>query len=303
MMAEQVERYVALRQALGFTLRDAHRLLRHFARFVDERAETHLRATTALEWAAQAPSPNARHIRLGIVVRFARFLHAEDARHEVPARTPFPHVLRRIKPYIYTDDEIVALIAATGQIRQSYALRRQTYATLIGLIASTGLRISEALDLRVDDVLTGGVLRIEDSKFGKSRLVPLHPTAAAALRQYLDQRLGLVTSYDHLFLAARTARISSSMANYTFRRLLRLSGVGAGCARSPRIHDLRHTFATRALQRCGTSREAVGKHFVALSTYLGHVDIASTYWYLEASADLMADIAAAAEALVAGEGR
>lgn len=302
MLAEHVERYVTLRRTLGFQLRDAARALRHFARFADARDEPHLRADTAVQWAAGAPSPHARHIRLGMVVRFARFLHAEDQRHEVPARNHFLCTLPRIKPYIYTDDEICRLIEATGRIRQSYALRRQTYAALIGLLACTGMRISEALDLRVDDVLADGVLRIRRAKHGKSRLVPLHPTAAHALQQYLEQRLGLVTSYSHLFLAARTDRISSSMANFTFRRLLKLSGVGAGSARAPRVHDLRHTFATRALQRCPTDHKCVDRHLVALSTYLGHADIASTYWYLQASPELMSDLASVAERLVHGEG-
>jgi integrase len=173
---------------------------------------------------------------------------------------------------------------------------------LLGLIAATGLRISEALDLRLYDVLPDGVLQIRRTKFGKSRLVPLHPTAASALEYYLEERRGLAVTDDHVFLSAGNQRIASSTVEYTFRRIRRLAGIAPARTRPPRIHDLRHTFATRALEQCSTRREAVARHFVALATYLGHSDIAHTYWYLEATPELMIDIAAAAEALSAGEG-
>jgi integrase/recombinase XerD len=176
------------------------------------------------------------------------------------------------------------------------------YATLLGLIAATGLRVSEALDLRLDDVLPDGVLGIRQTKFGKSRLVPLHPTVVEALGRYLERRRRLAVTDDHVFLSAGNRRISSSMVSYTFRRVRRLAGIAPARPRPPRIHDLRHTFATRALEQCSTRREAVARHFVALATYLGHADIVHTYWYLEATPELMTHIAVAAERLVAGEG-
>ena len=152
------------------------------------------------------------------------------------------------------------------------------------------------------DVLPDGVLQIRRTKFGKSRLIPLHPTAVKALDQYLEQRRRLAVTDDHVFLSAGNQRISSSMVEYTFRRIRRLAGIAPSRTRPPRIHDLRHTFATRALEQCSTRREAVARHFVALATYMGHTDIAHTYWYLEATPELMTGIAAAAEALIAGEG-
>ena len=173
--------------------------------------------------------------------------------------------------------------------------------TLLGLIAATGLRVSEALDLLLDDVLSDGILRIRNTKFGKTRLVPLHPTVVDALGRYLDVRRKIATTDEHMFLSAGNTRITSSMVNFTFRRILVLSGVGSGAERRPRIHDLRHAFATRALEKCETHREAVGRHFVALATYLGHAEIANTYWYFEATAELMTDIATAAETLLAKE--
>ena len=173
---------------------------------------------------------------------------------------------------------------------------------MFGLIAATGLRVSEALDLRLGDVMPDGILRIRRAKFGKSRLVPLHPTATHALNRYLEERCQLAVTDDHVFLSAGGRRIAASTVGSTFHRVRRLAGIAPARTRQPRIVDLRHTFATRALERCSTRREAVARHFVALATYLGHADIANTYWYLEATSELLTDIAAAAEALIAREG-
>lgn len=303
MLTGHVERYISLRQALGFKLCDVARDLRAYARYAEARGDAYVRLSAAADWAEQAPSPMARHVRLRRVAGLARFLRAEDPAHEVPSTAVFHVAARRPLPYIYTPEQLTRMVAAAGLLRETYALRRRTYATLLGLIAATGLRISEALDLRLGDLLPGGVLRIERTKFGKSRLVPLHPTVEEALSRYLDERRQLAEANDHMFLSAGRRRISLSMADYTFRRVLQLGGVASGRERACRIHDLRHTFATRALQRCLIRRgEAVARHFVALATYMGHADIAHTYWYLEATPELMAGIAAAGEALMTGEG-
>jgi integrase/recombinase XerD len=300
MLMAHAERYISLRQRLGYKLEDVSRNLNMFARFATDRGETHVRVPTAGEWANEASSPQVRYIRLRDVARFARFLHAEDPNHEVPTKPVYAPVRRRL-PYIYTPLEISKIVGAANQLRKSYPLRQQIYGTLFGLVAVTGLRIAEALDLRLHDVLPDGILQIRRTKFGKSRLVPLHPTAAAALERYLDQRRRMAVTDDHVFLSAGNRRISSSMVEYTFRRILRLAGITPSRTRPPRIHDLRHSFATRALEQCSTNREAVARHFVALATYLGHTDIVHTYWYLEATPELMTGIAAAAEALLAGE--
>jgi integrase/recombinase XerD len=300
MLIAHAERYISLRQTLGFKLKDLSGNLSAFARFAVDRGDTHIRVATAVDWATEAPSPHTRYIRLRDVARLARFLHAEDPIHEVPTN-PFYAPTRRRLPYIYTPAEIIQLLEGAGRLRRSYPFRRQVYGTLLGLIAATGLRISEALDLRFCDVLPDGVLQIRRTKFRKSRLIPLHPTAVKALDQYLEQRRRLAITDDHVFLSAGNRRISSSMVEYTFRRIRRLAGIAPSRTCPPRIHDLRHTFATRALERCSTRREAVARHFVALSTYMGHTDIAHTYWYLEATPELMTSIAAAAEALITGE--
>jgi integrase len=179
-------------------------------------------------------------------------------------------------------------------------LRRQLYVTLFGLIAATGLRVSEALNLRLGDMLPGGVLHIRETKFNKSRLVPLHKSVVDALERYLDMRRRFAGSNDHLFLSTKGTALVYTTVNCTFRRVLQLANIAPGRTRRPRIHDLRHSFATRVLQQCGTERDAVARHFVALATYMGHADIAHTYWYLQATPELMTDIAAAAEALIAG---
>jgi integrase/recombinase XerD len=300
MLIAHVERYLSLRQTLGYKLRETSANLRAFAKFAIHRGDTLVRASTAVDWATEAPSPHARHVRLRNVAHLARFLHAEDPTHEVPSN-PFHTSTRRRLPYIYKRGEIVQLVGAASRLRESYPLRRQVYMTILGLIAATGLRISEALDLRLYDSLPDGVLQIRRTKFGKSRLLPLHPTAASALDRYLEQRRRLAVTDDHVFLSAGNQRIASSTVEYTFRRIRRLAGITATRTRPPRLHDLRHTFATRALEQCSTRREAVARHFVALATYMGHTDIAHTFWYLEATPELMTDIAAAAEALIAKE--
>lgn len=300
MLIAPVERYLSLRQALGFKLREVSMNLRAFARFAADRSETHIRAATAVAWATEASSPSARYVRLRDVVRLARFLHAEDPAHEVPSNL-FPAPKQRRLPYIYTPEEIARLVRAAQHLRETYPLRRRVYATLMGLIASTGLRISEALDLRLSDLLPEGVVLIRRAKFGKSRLVPLHPTAATALGHYLEARRQRVVTDDHLFLSAGDRRISSTTVGYTFARMRRLAGIAPARSRPPRIHDLRHTVATRALEQCPTDREAVARHFVALATYLGHTDIAHTYWYLEATPELMIGLADVAETLFGKE--
>jgi integrase len=301
MLIAHVERYISLRQTLGYKLREVAGNLRRFAKFAADRGDARVRLSTAVDWATKAPSPHARYVRMRDVAGFARFLRAEDPSHEVPAN-PFLATKRRRLPYIYAPEEIVQLVSAASRLRESYPLRRQIYGTLLGLVAATGLRISEALDLRLNDVLPGGVLQIQRTKFGKSRFVPLHPTAANAVDHYLEDRHQLAVTDDHVFLSAGNRRISSSTVEHTFHRIRRLAGIAPARTRPPRIHDLRHTFATRALAQCPTRREAVARHFVALATYLGHSDIAHTYWYLEATPNLMIDIAAAAEGLVAEEG-
>jgi integrase/recombinase XerD len=302
MLIADVDRYISLRQKLGFKLERLGRNLRAYAKFVADRGEKHVHVSTAEEWAGKASSPHVRYIRLRDVARLAHFLNAEDPTHEIPADLFRVPVHRRL-PYIYTQQEIVRLMEAAGRLRQSHPLRREVYVTMIGLMAATGLRISEVLNLCLEDILADGILQIRKTKFGKSRLLPLHPTAKTALDSYLRCRRGLATTDGHVFLSAGRRRIHATMADYTFSRIRNLAGIALTQSRRPRIHDLRHTFATRVLEKCPTQREAVSRQFVALSTYLGHSDIANTYWYLQATPELLTGIASATETLFTEEAR
>jgi len=303
-LSGDVDRYIALRRTLGYKLRKPARHLRAFAGYATSRGEAHIRTATVLAWATAAgQTQEARAERFRNVALFARFLHAEDPRHEVPARNPFAIRKTRPVPYIYTADEIASILDAAGKLRRQRPnpLRRELYITMFGLIAATGLRVSEAIALRVDDVWPDGVLHIRETKFCKSRLVPLHPTVVDALGRYLEKRGRIAADSDHLFPSVQHRALCPSTVNYTFRCLLRQANIAPGRKHQPRIHDLRHTFATRALEQCGAERGEVARHFVALSTYLGHVDIRQTYWYLQATPQMMTDIAAAAEMLVGSE--
>lgn len=300
MLSADVSRYLSLRRALGYKLIKAERHLLAFARFASERGESHVRAATVLTWLpTAAKTPNSMAHRLTNLIGFARFLHAEDPRHEIPL-ADIKRATNRPVPYIYTKDEIARILDIAGNLRlqKPNPLRRELYVTLFGLIAATGLRISEALALRLDDILPDGVLHIRETKFRKSRLVPLHATVMEALQGYLEVRRQRAGESDWLFPSVQHRQLYPTTVNCTFRSLLRRAGIAPERGQQPRIHDLRHTFATRVLEQCGADRSAVARHFVALSTYLGHVSIHNTYWYLQATPEMMADIAAAAEALV-----
>lgn len=301
MLTAAVENYLALRRSLGFALVVQGRLLRDYARFVDDRGDTHVRTDRVVEWAALAPSPEQRERRVHIVRRFARHIHAEDAAHQIPPQAIFARNARaRRRCYIYSPDEIQQLLDAALQLGPPRSLRPHTYFTLLGLLACTGVRISEGLALRLDD-LTGDGLVVRKTKFRKNRLVPLHETTVRVLAQYLDRRCRLSTEDDHLFVSERGEALCHNTVAATFRRLTRAVGLPAeDPRRAPRLHDFRHTFTVRALETCPAARTHVGRHLLALSTYLGHAQIGSTYWYLEATPSLMQDLADACEQLLEG---
>ncbi len=295
MLSAIVERHIALHHATGYLFRKQSGLLRDYARFADAKSEDVVRATTALDWAAQGPSAGTRHGRLEVVRRFARLMHAEDPRHEVPPAGVFGKRAPRRTPYIYTAKEIRALLKAASTLGPRGSLRPKMYVTLLGLIAATGLRISEAIGLRLDDVTTDGLV-VRHTKFRKSRLVPLHATTRSALDSYLTVRATFAGTDDAVFLSERGTGVRYPTVIATFIVLVRSIGIHAGAGqRGPRIHDLRHTFAVRSLEQCASSSEAVARHMLALSTYLGHAHLVDTYWYLQATPQLLADVAAQSE--------
>jgi len=298
-MIAAVESYLAVRRAAGFTLSNAEYLLRSFASFATNQDQTHIRTATAIDWASQAESVAQRHTRYQTVCHFAQYLRVEDSRHESPPENHFGYRKTRRVPYIYSRDEINGLILAATKLPSSDSLRPKTYAALISLLAATGLRISEALHLLVTDITPDGLL-IRKTKFQKMRLVPLHDTAVAGLGRYLACRQTAHRGGDHVFISDEGQPLIYWKVHSIFRTLVKSAGLKPAGGRWPRIHELRHTFAVRALESSPTGRQRIGQHMLALATYLGHVNINATYWYLETTPELLRDIAVVAENFVQG---
>ena len=299
MLTDAVHTYLAVRRSVGFALRWQGDALKSFAAFSEARGQHYVSAAVALEWAGCARQRAQRARRLGIVIRFARYLHAEDRRHEIPAAIFGAEKSPRPTPYILTVEQIRQLVHAASQAG-SPTLRRATYSTFFALLACTGLRVSEAIRLRCADITADGLL-IRETKFRKNRLVPLHATAQAGLERYLQQRRPYAPADDHVFVSLRRKPLLGRDVITAFRTAAKQIGLPHRLGARPTAKSLRHTFATRALHTCPDGRDAVTRHMVALSTYLGHKSVAETYWYLEAVPDLMRDIADRAEGLAMGE--
>ena len=303
MLNDDITRYVDLHRELGFKFRLQECLLRHFARFAEARGDDFVRSSTALAWAKEAPSPEQRRERLAFVRRFARQMQAEDDRYELPPARAFGrHTRRRRVPHIYTPNEIRRLLEAASRLGPRGSGRAETYVTLFAILSCTGLRISEALALQLDDVTADGLV-VRNTKFRKSRLVPLHPTARAGLERYLARRIGRCVADTSLFLSLRDKGMSYPSVNAVFLELMRLIGLrGEPGIPGPCMHDLRHTVAVRALEAAEGDSEDIARHILALSTYLGHAHPSDTYWYLQATPKLMASISEVAEHFFVGAG-
>ncbi len=299
MIAHAMASYVAVRRATGFAFKSEGSLLQSFATFSEASGEHYVRSSVAIEWAGLARSVSQRARRLGMVIRFARYIRAEDGRHELPAADFGAEKQPRPVPYILTEDSIRRLVHAASQSGYR-TLRRETYRTLFALLACTGLRVSEALHLRFEDLGPDGLV-IRQTKFRKTRLVPLHDTAHAGLARYLERRRPYAPFDDHVFVSLRRKPLLLHDVETAFQTAVRQLGLprGAGRAR-PTPHSLRHAFAVRALRTCPDGRDNITQHMVALSTYLGHSKVADTYWYLEAVPELMQAVADQCERFVTG---
>jgi integrase/recombinase XerD len=299
MLAQAVQSYLSLRRAAGFTLRDVEIRLRSFAAYTDARGQPYVIAQTAIEWAQQASSVHQRARRLADVARLARHLQAEDAHHEIPPTVFGSERRPRRSPYILSDEQICQLIDLAAQSGYN-TLRRQTYCTLFALLSCTGLRVSEAIRLRYSDITPDGLV-IRATKFHKNRLVPLHETARTGLECYLQKRRPYAPFDDHVFISIRRKPLLIGDVEAAFRTVTNKMGLPRGRGQHrPTPHSLRHAFAVRALQTCPDGRDCITKHMLMLSTYLGHSNVAFTYWYLEAVPDLMCSIAERCESHVAG---
>lgn len=301
MLSDAVTHHIELRRALGFKYRVPATLLRSYARFAQGCGDQVVRTRTVIEWALQAPSSAQRRNRLLTVRRFARELHAEDPRHQVP---PADAVGRgryqRRRPHILTPDEVTALLHAAAMLSPQGTLRPITYAALFALMASTGLRSSEALALTVDDLIDDGLL-VRETKFRKSRLVVLHESVRDALQRYIVHPLRPVSAARSLFIGLNGVPLKYSTVIAVFLGVSRSCGLrGAAGEAGVRLHDLRHTFAVRALERSAQYPGGITQHLSALSTYLGHAHVADTYWYLHATPALLSNVASQTEELHLG---
>lgn len=301
MLTSMIDNYLAIRRAAGFQLRTHEELLRLYERFAKLRGDTHVRAQTALEWAATAPSPYQRGRRLEVVRIFARHVRVEDTRHEVPPTGVFSSKRSHYRPFIYTQEQIRQLLEASAQLKPKGSLRPWTYCTLFSLLAVTGMRISEAIALRFDDIAEEDTLIIRATKFQKSRLLALHPTTLAGLQRYLQRRRLVVGTDDHIFVSLRSKALNYHTIVATFLQIVRAIGLHPGVGqRGPRLHDLRHSWAVAALEASPCGIDQVTQHVLAVGTYLGHAKLASTYTYLHTTPRLLSDIADRCEPVAKG---
>jgi len=284
--------YLAVRRALGYKLERAEKLLVQFLTYLEDLKEERVTTETALKWATLPTDahPSWLSYRLSIVRGFAIHLRTIYPATEVPPTALLPWRPCRATPYLYSEQEVIALMAAAATLRTSY--RVATYQTLIGLLAVTGMRVGEAIGLDCGDFdATNGLVIVHRGKFGKSRQLPLHPSTVDTLRDYLrrSDRAPSAASTPALLVSTAGTRLLYTNTQCTFRQLVCRAGLkprSAACR--PRLHDLRHPFAVRTVLDGYRDDADVGARLPLLSTYLGHVDPGKTYWYLSAAPELLA---------------
>lgn len=297
---QHAEEYLAMRRRLGFKLTSFGEKLMSFVGYLEHTGATVVTTQAALAWATDTPrSTDQVHWsrRLMVVRIFARHLKALEPATEIPPDDALPHHYRRITPHLFTPAELAMLLERADLLHPAF--RALTWHTLISLLAVTGLRTSEACGLdRTDVDLADGLLTVRDTKFGKSRQVPVHASTAAGLRQYARQRdrQRPAPSTAAFLVSTRGTRLDARNLPHTFAQLLGSAGITAGEShRRPRLHDLRHTFATTTLLNWYRDGADVQARLPLLTTFLGHADPKSTYWYLSGSPELMALAAARLE--------
>lgn len=292
-LEQQAADYLRIRRALGFKLERAEKLLAQYLAHLDTTSQDRVTIENALAW-ARLPAAGATGSwwaqRLSVVRCLASYLHALDPTHEIPPADVLARRMRRAVPFLYTEREIWALMAASDRLRGR--LRQTTYRTLVGLLAVTGMRVGEAIRLDRRDLDPGaGVVTVTDSKFGKSRELPLHPSTVSALRECLQVRDAHQNAQvcDAFFISPAGTRLIYCNVHATFRQLRADAGLrprSPVCR--PRIHDLRHRFAVQTLLDWYRDGVDVPPRLLLLSTYLGHTHPRHTFWYLQAAPELMA---------------
>jgi integrase/recombinase XerD len=301
MLSNEVARYVALNRSLGLKFNNEDQILRSFAIYAQAHGDQHMRADRIFTWCRSASSPVRARTFYAAIRRFCVFLHAENPRHTIPPAGAFGRGrCPRPAPHLLDAHQVRALMTAALELPPKGSISPHTYHHLFGLLAATGLRISEALALKRDDLCDDGLI-VRKGKFSKSRLLPIHMTTRQAFDRYLTIRDRLNAGGDDLFVVTTGRAPQKSTAYQVFRRLAHQVGIrDLGSTPGSRVHDLRHTFAVRSLEACAPDRSAIAAHMLALSTYLGHTEVAHTYWYLEATPVLLRGIAEASEQLFDG---
>lgn len=295
-LTQRLADYLAVRRSLGFDLIFEERVLKVFTAFVDRKKAEYITIDLFLRWKADYGSANTNtwaH-RLGMVRAFASWLKGHDERTEVPPSGLIPLKWQRPRPYIYSEDEIASLVSRAAKLRSRYGLRGWTCSTLFGLIAVTGLRINDALNLDDDDVnLEAGVITVKRGKNGKARLVPVARSTLKRLAAYRAERMRLLGSAAGAFFRNDDGRRPTDCsARYNFAVVSQDMGLREAqrfCkhGRGPRIHDLRHTFAVRTIMDWYRKGLDPDREMLRLSTYLGHTKPDHTYWYIEAVPELL----------------
>lgn len=301
-MLNMISRYVALHRSLGRKFSPQDRLLRLYADFAAGFGDRSTNVQRIYDWCHTSSSQNVARRRFDTVRNFSLFAQAEDPSYEVPPAGVFGRGKRpRPTPTIIEPDQVRAIMTAALDIPPQDMISPHTYHYLFGLLAATGLRISEALALQCTDLVEDGLI-VRNGKFGKQRLIALRPSTRQALEAYLAIRDRLGAKGSDLFVSIRGRAPTKTRAHVVFVRLARQLGYrGPTGTSGMRLHDLRHTFAVRSLESCPADREAIAHHMAGLSAYLGHMSVANTYWYLEATPVLLRDIASASEHLFRGE--
>ncbi len=288
-----LEQYLATRRAAGFLLRDTETALNRFVAFAEQRKTELITTQLALTWAQQPANaqPAWRAKRLGMVRLFARYLSAQDPRTEIPPAGLLPCGYRRPEPYLYSDEEVDRLLRAARDLPSPTGLRAWTYATFLGLLAVTGMRMGEAVNLDREDVdLQRGLLTLRHTKLDRDRHVPIHPTTHKALLDYQTyrERIYRTATPSSFFLAEHGRRLNKETVRETFVKLSRQIGLRGPCqSHGPRLQDLRHRFAVHTMLHWYRTGADVQAQLPKLSTYLGHVSVRSTYWYLTAVPELL----------------
>ena len=285
--------YISLRRSLGFKLIDTECVLRWFLAFMQREHETHIKTETVLRWvhSCETVSLPARSSRFAAIRKFAQYAHVLDAEHEVPPFRLLTHRSRRANPHIYCDSEVLQLLEACLALRPGKGLCRYTYYTTFGLLAVTGMRISEATSLTQEDVdLSAAIITIRKAKFNKMRCIPVHKSTVEVLAEYARRRDQIYPNAKSsaFFLSDTGAALTSAVLRGMFLRLSHRIGFRKPTDRNgPRIHDFRHTFAVKTVMNWYRNAATVEQNMPLLSTYLGHVKPSDTYWYLSSVPELV----------------